>query len=115
MVNNTAKHYNQPVCMGIKVKYKWVSLSRGVEEIDRADKEAMVSATNEASDAQVQREKYHGWSMAEVQRQVTKTKWTENEIWWKTKHNNKKWVYRMNRNRMRHTLLGEAKQMIVGR
>jgi len=53
--------------------------------------------------------------MARVQRTVTEAKWTDTEAWWKAKFNSKKMVYRMNKKRRMHVLLGKAKKKIAGR
>ncbi|KAF8534323.1 hypothetical protein BDD12DRAFT_913521 [Trichophaea hybrida] len=52
---------------------------------------------------------------AKVQRRVTEAKWTETGKWWKAKFKNKKTVYRLNKKRRIHKLLGQVKKKIAGR
>jgi hypothetical protein len=72
-----------------------------------------VVATNEDSEELEPREKYWGWSLAKVQRGITEAMRRITENWSKMKHNIKKTVYKMNRKRGMHGLLGQAKMMIA--
>jgi len=101
--------------MAIQVEYSWIP-SNEVEEVDdRAGTAEKVAVPHDYREACEPREKCQGWSLGKEWMLVTEVKWIETDNWWKAKHNHKKMVYRMNRIRMIHVLLGEAKKKIAGR
>jgi ribonuclease HI len=106
---------NKLAGLGIQVEYRWVPSHNGVEGNEKADEAAKAAAENKNGKALELKEKFKGWSMARVQREVTEAKWQETEQWWKAKFNSKRKGYKLNKKRRMHTLLGEAKKKIAGR